>query len=89
MTDPAPLRPTDNAVFGPLKGGSPEPTYGGVLSFMRRRYSRHLDGVDAERGIRCEARLHRTPLDLGALPGPHRLIVRHATAHTANDRPNC
>jgi agmatinase len=45
MTD-AP-RPTDNAIFGPLMGGSPDPTYGGVLSFMRRRYSRDLDGVDA------------------------------------------
>jgi agmatinase len=37
---------TDNAVFGPLRGGADEPTYGGVLSFMRRRYSRDLAGVD-------------------------------------------
>jgi agmatinase len=37
---------TDNAVFGPLRGGAQEPTYGGVLSFMRRRYSRDLAGVD-------------------------------------------
>jgi agmatinase len=42
-----PLRPTDNAVFGQLTGGSPEPTYGGALSFMRRRYCRNLGGVDA------------------------------------------
>src|SRR5262249_6182783 len=28
-------------------GGSLEPTYGGALSFMRRRYSRDLAGVDA------------------------------------------
>ena len=33
---------TDNAVFGPQRGGAQEPTYGGVLSFMRRRYSRDL-----------------------------------------------
>jgi agmatinase len=38
---------TDNAFLGPLKGGSLEPTFGGALSFMRRRYSRDLDGVDA------------------------------------------
>jgi len=44
-TDATP--PTDNAVFGPLMGGSPEATFGGVLSFMRRRYSRDLAGVDA------------------------------------------
>jgi agmatinase len=40
------LPQTDNAVFGPLRGGAQEPTYGGVLSFMRRRYSRDLAGVD-------------------------------------------
>lgn len=37
---------SDNAVFGPLRGGAQEPTYGGVLSFMRRRYSRDLAGAD-------------------------------------------
>jgi agmatinase len=41
------LPPTDNAFLGPLKGGALEPTYGGALSFMRRRYSRDLAGVDA------------------------------------------
>lgn len=41
-------RPTDTAVFGaPVSGGMSEPTYGGVLSFMRRRLSRDLAGVDA------------------------------------------
>jgi agmatinase len=39
--------PTDNAFLGPLKGGSMEPAYAGALSFMRRRYSRALAGVDA------------------------------------------
>ena len=38
---------TDNAFLGPLKGGSMEPAYAGALSFMRRRYSRALNGVDA------------------------------------------
>ena len=48
MTDPNDTHAkTDNAFLGPLKGGSMEPTYGGALSFMRRRYSRDLTGVDA------------------------------------------
>ena len=38
---------TDHAVFNEsLKGGVHEPTYSGVLSFMRRRYSRDLTNVD-------------------------------------------
>ena len=37
---------TDNAFLGPLKGGAMEPTYGGALSFMRRRYSRNLENID-------------------------------------------
>ena len=44
--DPIRPRPTDNAVLGPLKGGSLEPTYGGILSFMRRRLTRDLHDVD-------------------------------------------
>ena len=47
MSDPTAPRPTDNAFLGDLKGGSHEPTYGGALSFMRRRYSRALAGIDA------------------------------------------
>jgi len=40
-------RPTDNAFLGSsLKGASKEATYAGALSFMRRRYSRDLAGVD-------------------------------------------
>jgi agmatinase len=39
--------PTDNAFLGPLMGGAMEPTYGGALSFMRRRFSRDLAGIDA------------------------------------------
>ena len=38
-TDPLRPRPTDNAVFRKeILGGATEPTYGGVLSFMRRRF---------------------------------------------------
>ncbi|MCB1494943.1 MAG: agmatinase [Bauldia sp.] len=47
MNDPIRPRPTDNAFLGDLRGGSHEPTYGGALSFMRRRYSRDLAGIDA------------------------------------------
>jgi len=48
MTDPNDTHgKTDNAFLGPLKGGAMEPTFGGALSFMRRRYSRDLAGVDA------------------------------------------
>jgi agmatinase len=37
----------DNAFRGPLRGGAADPTFAGALSFMRRRYSRELAGVDA------------------------------------------
>jgi len=47
MTEPRRKHATDNAFLGPLKGGAMEPTYGGALSFMRRRYSRDLAGIDA------------------------------------------
>ncbi len=47
MTEGKKPGPTDNAFLGPLKAGSEEATYAGALSFMRRRYSRDLAGVDA------------------------------------------
>lgn len=70
-------RPTDNAFLGPsLKGGSHEPTYGGALSFMRRRYSRDLNGVDlAIWGIPFDAAVSNRP---GARFGPQG--VRRASA---------
>jgi agmatinase len=37
---------TDNAFLGPLKGGALDPTYGGALSFMRRRYSHDIEKAD-------------------------------------------
>ena len=36
----------DNAFTGDLTGGAEEPTFSGALSFMRRRYTKHLAGVD-------------------------------------------
>ncbi|WP_293865897.1 agmatinase [uncultured Alsobacter sp.] len=39
--------PVDNAFRGPVRGGAADPTFAGALSFMRRRYSRDLAGVDA------------------------------------------
>ena len=69
-------RPTDNAVFGPLMGGSPDATFGGVLSFMRRRYSRDLAGVDAAVwGIPFDQAVSNRP---GARFGPS--AIRRASA---------
>ena len=71
-----PSRPTDNAFLGPLRGGSKEPTYGGALSFMRRRYSRDLAGVDvAVWGIPLDTAVSNRP---GARFGPQ--AIRRASA---------
>ncbi|MEA2835118.1 MAG: agmatinase, partial [Methylobacteriaceae bacterium] len=43
MSDPGTI---DNAFTGGLKGGAEEPTFSGAQSFMRRRYSKSLAGVD-------------------------------------------
>jgi agmatinase len=81
MTGPTddPLRPraTDNAVFRKeMLGGASEPTYGGVLSFMRRRFQRDLAGVDvAVWGIPFDAAVSNRP---GARFGPQG--VRRASA---------
>ena len=69
-------RPTDNAFLGPPKGGSHEPTYGGALSFMRRRYSRDLAEVDAViLGIPFDTATSNRP---GARFGPQ--AIRRASA---------
>ena len=47
MSDPHHPYVTDNAFRGAVLGGATEPTLSGALSFMRRRYSRELQGVDA------------------------------------------
>ncbi len=76
MAKPGKPRPTDNAFLGPLKGGSGESTYAGVLSFMRRRYSRSLKGVDAVVwGIPFDASVSNRP---GTRFGPQ--AIRRASA---------
>ena len=74
--DPIRPRPTDNAFTGPLRGGAKEPTYGGALSFMRRRFTRDLAGVDvAVWGIPLDAAVSNRP---GARFGPQ--AIRRASA---------
>ncbi|WP_448951859.1 agmatinase [Labrys neptuniae] len=75
--DPLRPRPTDNAVFRKeVLGGATEPTYGGILSFMRRRYQRDLTGIDvAVWGIPFDAAVSNRP---GARFGPQG--VRRASA---------
>ena len=79
-----PLRPVENdsAVFGKdIMGGSFEPMFGGVLSFMRRRLSRDLKGIDvAVWGIPFDAAVSNRP---GARFGPQG--VRRASAILAGD----
>jgi agmatinase len=59
-----------------LKGGACDPTYAGALSFMRRRYSRDLTGVDvAVLGIPLDVTVSNRP---GARLGPH--AIRRASA---------
>ena len=74
--------PIDNAFLGKsLKGGSHEPTFSGALSFMRRRYSRDLNGVDlAVWGIPFDAAVSNRP---GARFGPQG--VRRASAIFCGD----
>jgi agmatinase len=59
-----------------LKGGAVDPTYAGALSFMRRRYSRDLTGVDlAVLGIPLDITVTNRP---GARFGPQ--AIRRASA---------
>ncbi|MCP4380938.1 MAG: agmatinase [Hyphomicrobiales bacterium] len=76
MTDHGQTRPTDNAFLGDIKGGSHEPTYGGALSFMRRRYTRALQDADAVVwGIPFDAATSNRP---GCRFGPQ--AIRRASA---------
>ncbi len=60
-------------------GISEEPTYSGVLSFMRRKYTKDLDGVDlAVSGIPLDLMVSHRP---GARFGP--AAIRKASAHLA------
>jgi agmatinase len=70
-------RPTDNAFAGRgVHGGSQEPTFSGALSFMRRRYTRDLRGVDvAVWGVPFDSATSNRP---GARFGPQ--AIRRASA---------
>ncbi len=75
---------SDNAVFrDSVYGTNPEPTYGGALSFMRRKYSRDLDGVDlVVTGVPLDTATTNRP---GARFGPR--AVRAASSVMAWTRP--
>ena len=75
-------RPTDHAFTGKsVLGGASEPTYGGALSFMRRRYTRELKGVDvAVWGVPFDAATSNRP---GARFGPQ--AIRRASAMLEGD----
>jgi agmatinase len=77
MTDAAGKPPIDHAFrSATLKGGAADPTYAGALSFMRRRYSRDLTGVDlAILGIPLDVTVTNRP---GARFGPQ--AIRRASA---------
>ncbi len=82
MTDNFEDRALENAAFGScLLGGSHEATYAGALSFMRRRFSRDLDGIDAVVwGIPFDAAVSNRP---GARFGPQG--IRRASAILCGD----
>jgi len=66
-----------------LYGTSAEPTYGGVLSFMRRKYSKEMTGVDvAVTGVPFDTATTNRP---GSRFGPR--AIREASAIMAWERP--
>lgn len=66
-----------------LRGSEPEPTYAGALSFLRRKYSRDLDGVDvAVTGIPLDTATSNRP---GARFGPR--AIREASTTIVWERP--
>lgn len=68
--------PIDNAFAGPLRGGAEEATFSGALSFMRRRYTKDLAGVDvAIWGVPFDGATSNRP---GARFGPQ--AIRRASA---------
>ncbi|HEX2256016.1 MAG TPA: agmatinase [Afifellaceae bacterium] len=74
--------PIDNAFRAEtLLGGAEDPTYAGALSFMRRRYSRDLAGVDvAILGVPSDLAVSNRP---GARFGPQ--AIRRASAMLDGD----
>jgi len=75
---------TDHAIVRKdLYGTTPEPTYGGVLSFMRRKYTRDMNGVDvAVMGVPLDTATTNRP---GARFGPR--AIRAASSIMAWERP--
>jgi agmatinase len=66
-----------------LYGTTPEPTYAGVLSFMRRKYSKDFKGVDvAVMGVPLDTATTNRP---GARFGPR--AIREASSIMAWERP--
>lgn len=66
-----------------LYGTTPEPTYAGALSFMRRKFSRDLDGVDVVvSGVPLDTATTNRP---GARLGPR--AIRAASSIMAWERP--
>ena len=66
-----------------LKGTTAEPTYAGVTSFMRRKYTRDLNGVDvAVMGIPFDTATTNRP---GARLGPR--AIRNASTIMAWEKP--
>ena len=81
MTDKA---TTDHAIRrASLYGTTPEPTYGGVTSFMRRKYVTELDDVDvAVLGVPFDTATTNRP---GARFGPR--AIRNASSIMALEKP--
>ncbi|MGI2033751.1 agmatinase [Rhizobium panacihumi] len=75
-------RSIDNAFTArSMRGAATDPTYAGALSFMRRRYSKDVDGADAVvLGIPFDAAVSNRP---GARFGPQ--AIRRASAIFDND----
>ena len=75
---------TDHAIVREdLYGTTPEPTYGGALSFMRRKYSKDMRGVDvAVTGIPLDTATTNRP---GARLGPR--AIRAASSIMAWEKP--
>jgi len=66
-----------------LRGTTAEPTYGGVASFMRRKYTRELEGVDvAVMGVPFDTATTNRP---GARFGPR--AIRNASTIMAWEKP--
>jgi len=75
---------TDHAIVREnLYGTTPEPTYGGVLSFMRRKFTRDMAGVDvAVTGVPLDTATTNRP---GARFGPR--AIRAASTIMAWEKP--